>query len=67
MALQAEHGLSADASVLYTTEELATALANFEIFHKLEPGQATAEQLQHSSAQIAGWLRVAPPSWQPPI
>ena len=36
LALQAEHGLSADASVLYTTEELATALANFETFHKLE-------------------------------
>ena len=62
MALQAEHGLSADASVLYTTEELATALAKFETFHKLEPGQATAEQLQRSSAQIGGWLKASLPA-----
>ena len=60
LALQAEHGLSADASVLYTTEELAKALANFETFHKLEPGRATAEQLQRSSAQIGGWLKASP-------
>ena len=62
MALQAEHGLSADASVLYTTEELATALAKFETFHKLEPGRATAEQLQRSSAQIGGWLKASLPA-----
>ena len=62
MALQAEHGLSADACVLYTTEELATALANFETFHELEPGRATAEQLQRSSAQIGGWLKASLPA-----
>jgi hypothetical protein len=41
----------------YTEGELATALRNYEAFHRLPIGRATVEQLQSSSAKIGGWLR----------
>ena len=41
----------------YTEGELATALRNYEAFHRLPFGSATVEQLQSSSANIGGWLR----------
>jgi hypothetical protein len=41
----------------YTEGELATALRNYEDFHRLPFGSATVEQLQSSSAKIGGWLR----------
>ena len=41
----------------YTEGELATALRNYEAFHRLPFGSATVEQLQSSSAKIGGWLR----------
>ena len=41
----------------YTEGELATALRNYEAFHRIPIGSATVEQLQSSSAKIGGWLR----------
>ena len=41
----------------YTEGELATALRNYEAFHRLPFHSATVEQLQSSSAKIGGWLR----------
>ena len=41
----------------YTEGEFATALRNYEAFHRLPFGSATVEQLQSSSAKIGGWLR----------
>ena len=57
--LQRGSGLPQDDSVLYTEGELATALSNFEAFHRIEVGSATVEQLQRSSAKIGGWLRAS--------
>lgn len=62
VALQAEHGLPENACVLYTDEELTTACSKFESFHRLDPGSATAEQVQCSSVQINGWLKTSLPA-----
>ena len=61
-ALQAKHGLPKDARVLYNDEELATALANFETFHKLPAGSATHKQLLRSSARIGTWVKTSFPA-----
>jgi hypothetical protein len=46
--------------------ELGTrALQNFEYFHKLSAGKATAEQVQNSSAGIEGWSESAPAETEP--
>ena len=57
--LQRGSDLPQDDRVLYTEGELATALSNFEAFHRIEVGSATVEQLQRSSAKIGGWLRAS--------
>ena len=49
----------------YTQGELATALRNYEAFHRIPIGSAKVEQLQSSSAKIGGWLRARPPPAAP--
>ena len=49
----------------YSEGELATTLHNYEAFHRIPIGSATAEQLQSSSAKIGGWLRARPPTAAP--
>jgi hypothetical protein len=48
------------ASEAWSEGELATALRNYEDFHRLPFGSATVEQLQSSSAKIGGWLLAGP-------
>jgi hypothetical protein len=58
-ALPRSHPAILRAPPEYTEGELATALRNYEDFHRLPIGSATVEQLQSSSAQIGGWLRAS--------
>ena len=48
--------------MLYNDEELATALAKFETFHKLPAGSTTHKQLLRSSARIGTWVKMSFPA-----